>query len=252
MKERSIVANASRLAGLREMAGGLAHEINNPLALILAKTALLSQHAGRENMDAAFILNQSESIGRIVARIATIVRNLRAFAGIGTVSKPESVCLMDCVQDALGFCQQKIADAGISLEISPDLADVFLLGDRVLISQVFLNLLNNAHDSIRELPFRRILVKLENGSSDRTRCVVEDSGPPIPTEVRKRLFEPFFTTKPTGSGTGLGLSISTGILASHGGALTYDEGAENCRFVLEFPTCDSKATGVNAAGIPAS
>lgn len=233
--ERAAVAEGSRLAGLREMAGGLAHEVNNPLALILAKNSLISQHTKLEKMSATFILEQSKSIGEIVARIAGLVRNLRAFAGIEPIQKPERVCLQECIQDALAFCGQKITDAGIYLDLAPRLKEVFVLGNRLLLSQVFLNLLNNAHDSIRELPTRRILITAEDAPAGWIRCAVEDSGPPIPVETRKRLFEPFFTTKPTGVGTGLGLSISAGVLASHGGRLAYDESHEYCRFTLDFP-----------------
>ena len=243
-KERAKVAEGSRLAGLREMAGGLAHEVNNPLALILAKASLITQHATREKIDASFILEQSKVIAEIVVRIATLVKSLRVFAGIGGVRKSERVCLADCVQDALGFCRQKLAEAGISLALSPELGDSFVEGDRILLSQVILNLLNNAHDSIQSLPEPKIRITAER-VGERIHFAVEDSGPPISPEIQRRLFEPFFTTKSTGSGTGLGLSISSGILSSHAGVLRYDEKAEHPRFILDMEGISSSAVAPN-------
>jgi signal transduction histidine kinase len=242
-KERAIVAEGSRLAGLREMAGGLAHEVNNPLALILAKASLITLHAERKKLDAGFILEQSKAIAEIVDRIATLVQSLRVFAGIGSVRKSERVCLLDCVQDALGFCRQKITEAGISLDLSPELAETFVKGDRILLSQVILNLLNNAHDSIRSLPERKILITAQR-AGEWIHFAVEDSGSPISMEIQRRLFEPFFTTKPTGSGTGLGLSISSGILSSHGGELRYDSKADHPRFILELPAIQEYRTAL--------
>lgn len=114
-------------------------------------------------------------------------------------------------------------------------ADIITLCRPTEIAQVLLNLLNNAHDAIQDLPDKWITIeyKVRDGEVD---IVVTDSGRGIPRSLQDRLFQPFFTTKPSGTGTGLGLSISSQIVKSHGGSIRLDTECENTRFIVSLPT----------------
>jgi C4-dicarboxylate-specific signal transduction histidine kinase len=104
----------------------------------------------------------------------------------------------------------------------------------VQLSQVFLNLLNNAFDAIEGAPSPWIRVELYS-EDDFIEVSVTDSGPGVAKEIRSRIMEPFFTTKPLGKGTGLGLSVSAGIMKAHHGSLFLDETSPNTRFVVRMP-----------------
>jgi C4-dicarboxylate-specific signal transduction histidine kinase len=227
-----------RLVLVGQLAAGVAHEVNNPLAFVKSNLCFLEQELERE--DGA--LNRGE-LGDVLAetqqgvlRIQQIVTDLRRFSRGGDGSE-ELGLAEDALHEARRLASVRLREVGeVSLECPPGLPPV-RLGQRHLV-QVLLNLLLNAADAVEEaLPARRarIVVRarvVEGG----VRLEVEDNGPGIRPEVLDKLFEPFFTTKPPGKGTGLGLALCREYVSRAGGTLVAENRAEGgARFVLEVP-----------------
>ena len=228
------VIETSKFAALGEMAGGIAHEINNPLAIIHGKAGQLRDMAETGNLDPASAITIAEKIEATAMRVARIVKGLRTFARDAKNEPMQQMSMRDIIQDTLDLCREKFKTHGVELRVPEIPPELNLRCRGVQISQVLLNLLNNAHDAIEELPERWVSVEVQR-RGDTLDLIVTDSGPGIPPEVRAKLMQPFFTTKPVGKGTGLGLSISRSIVESHDGKLQIDPGCPNTRFVVSFP-----------------
>jgi len=225
---------ASKMSSLGEMSSGIAHEINNPLAIIQGKNHQIRMIAQRPNPDLQNIVKITEDLDQTVGRISKIIKGLRNFSRDGEKDPYERKSVKILVEETLSFCANRFKHHDIVIDTDgiPEHLEVACRPSQI--AQVLLNLLNNSFDAIQELPSKWI--KLDALSSlDQVLISVTDSGPGIPSEIRERILEPFFTTKEVGKGTGLGLSISLGIMKSHGGNLTIDSTCPNTRFVLELP-----------------
>lgn len=234
-EERLQAIQASKLATVGEMAASFAHEINNPLGIVELYASTLKQ-AIDEN-DGVLIDEAIDSIRAAAARAGQIVRGLARFTRQSQNEAPASLTLESVVQDAMALCRPRIASRGIALEVELSPASgATVRGNRIELSQVVVNLLNNALDAARKSSTPWIRVRSEEGpEGEWVGLVVEDSGGPIPPGTRERLFRPFFTTKAAGEGTGLGLSISRTIMENHGGTLALDPDASHTRFVMRLP-----------------
>ena len=229
VQAESIARQNAKLASLGEMSAGIAHEINNPLAIIAGAAGLLPKALN----DPEKFLKRVEDIQRASARIAKIVTGLRKFA---RTSDRGSLVLKDLRQIAeeavvLTASKAKSADLEVSIQCNDE---VQIHCEEIEIEQVIINLVNNALDAVAGSPdpwVRIVLDKDEQGVILR----VEDSGPGIPLQVRGRLFQPFVTSKPIGEGTGLGLSIVRGIVAAHDGTILLREDLPYTSFEIRFP-----------------
>ncbi len=209
-QQKSGLIHNSKMSALGEMAGGMAHEINNPLTII-------SGHASRiamllktpENADRNGRLESAVAgIGKGVERISNIIRGLQLFSRDGAADPHENCDLRQVVRDSLGLCQENLYNLGIQLRYEMPEVPMMVRCRPTQISQILVNLLNNAKDAIKTQETERwIRIDLFMHGSDIL-LRVRDSGTGIPEELRYRIFEPFFSTKAPGSGTGLGLSVS--------------------------------------------
>lgn len=225
---------SSKLAALGEMAGGVAHEINNPLAVIHSRARHIQKvlAANPPKVDSA---NEFAKIIETTSdRIALIVRGLKTFSRSGENDPFERCDINDILIDTLSLCSERLRLHGIDLTFEGPTGPLEIQGRAVQISQVLLNLLNNAHDAVENLSEKWVRISLSD-LGEKIRISVTDSGKGIPPDVRDKIMQPFFTTKPVGKGTGLGLSVSRGIVDEHQGTLTLDDNAPNTRFVLELP-----------------
>ncbi len=134
----------------------------------------------------------------------------------------------------MDLCAQTLNAKEIQISIPPIPEDLFVQCRSIELSQVLLNLINNAHDAVKDLPPDRWIKFEISSSAEFVRVAISNSGPNISAELRDKLFNPFFTTKPIGQGTGLGLSISLGIMKSHHGNLTLDKDSSHTKFVLKI------------------
>jgi C4-dicarboxylate-specific signal transduction histidine kinase len=138
------------------------------------------------------------------------------------------------VTETLELCEPRFRSGEIFLSASSIPADLEVECRGAQISQVLVNLLNNAYDAVQGLPEKWVSLDV-NDAGERIELAVTDSGPGLPAEVRAKLFQPFFTTKPEGQGIGLGLSLSKAIVETHRGTLTVDTASRNTRFVVQLP-----------------
>jgi PAS domain S-box-containing protein len=232
---------SARLSALGMMAGGIAHEINNPVGIIHAMASDLTEMVQEDgSVPTEVVARKSTVIRETAERIAKIVKSLRHISREGTADPLRSTPLAKIVAETLEICGAKFKANGVELILPETIPEVSVLCREVQISQALLNLLQNALDAVLEKEGEG-WVRLEVQSKDDSVALsVIDSGPGIPLKLRSRVGEPFFTTKPVGKGTGLGLSLSKSIAQDHGGDIEYGEDRGHTRFSLVLPS-DGKA-----------
>ena len=210
------VEYANKMASLGRLSAGVAHEINNPLAIINEKAGLIKDlfTLRRQYAEDPKLLGLADAILYSVERCATVTRRLLNFARHIDV-RPRLLDVGEVVQEVLGFLgkEAEFRSIAVSVQVDPDVPQIE--SDRGRLQEIFLNLINNA------------LAAMTNGGQlaitarrpeDRLICVtVADSGSGIPEAVMHRIFEPFFSTKTASGGTGLGLSITYGLIQEIGG-----------------------------------
>jgi signal transduction histidine kinase len=224
--ERAKAARNAHLASLGELSAGVAHEINNPLAIIEGNLRLLSHCAH----DPELFSSRISLIDGAWRRIAKIVNGLRKFARSGEKPIFQRHSLREIVQDALVLTEMKAKLHGV--QITTDLnGEIEIHCDRLHIEQVIINLVNNSIYAARDGAEKWIKISLCDDASFAVLRVV-DSGAGISKHHQEKLFTPFFTTKPIGEGTGLGLSITKGIIDEHGGSISYVEDSPHTCFMV--------------------
>ena len=209
---------SARLASVGELATGLAHEINNPLAIISAEETNISDTVRAQEghvPERDEVLESVERIKRQVRRCANITTKMLQFGRKGETS-PEKTDIGPRLQETVDLLRRQagVRNVEMTLEIEEDLP--WILVDPVELEQVLVNLINNSFHALPEGGRIRIIARRFNGE---VHLEVRDNGSGIPPEVADRIFEPFFTTKPVGQGTGLGLSVCYGIVHSWGGRI---------------------------------
>jgi PAS domain S-box-containing protein len=233
-QERERAAQAAKMASLGEMAAGIAHEINNPLAEIIANAWHVRTLHENNKLNGDTLGEALSAIESTSKRIAEIIKGMRAFSresGGEPFAQSEIASIID---ETLVFCRTRFKNHGVDLRL-PEVVPMVKIECRAIqISQVLLNLLNNAFDAVEGRPEKWIQIGVEDRGSV-IQVHVTDSGAGVPKEVVGKLMQPFFTTKGPGKGTGLGLSVSRGIIESHGGRLFLDEQSQQTRFVIELP-----------------
>lgn len=236
--QRQALANSARLASLGQFVGGIAHEINNPLAIISGKLTLLDMSLENSDVDRQAFRKSLSEVIETTDRISEIIRNLKTFSRDSTTDNFEVYSLADIVAETLSLCAEKFRLKDIEIRCQVD-SELQLKCQKVQISQVLMNLLNNAFDAV--LDGERRWVDIQGSQLEgNVRLTLTDSGNGIAAEAVDRIFDPFYTTKGVGKGTGLGLSISAGILSDHGGRLYYNRCAPHTQFVLEVPLRESE------------
>lgn len=232
-QERQRALHAAKMSTLGEMAGGIAHEINNPVTIIYGKAKQIQKFKDRPDyLD--FVQKSATAIEATALRIAKIVKGLRTFARDGDRDPFEATPIGTLVEEAVALCEMRLKGQGVVLEVDTGASELHVECRPTQVSQVLLNLIGNAHDAIASLSDRWIRVTARDLGHD-VELAVEDSGVGIPEAVAARIFNPFFTTKEVGNGTGLGLSISRGIAETHGGYLGLDRQNAHTRFVMVLP-----------------
>lgn len=233
LKERSEkFMGQAKYSELGMMSAGIAHEINNPLAVIQARTTQLlriyrNPDKQKELADGLQqILYTSERINRTI-------QGVREFVHQDDKSPATEITLKTLFDDVLAFCGQRMKNHGVNLRLY-GLENFSVVGNKIQLEQVILNLLNNSFDAIEFLPDKWIEVSCYQ-KGEKVQLYFKDSGHGIPPEIANRMMEPFFSTKNIGKGTGLGLALAKGIVEKHGGNLQYLSDAPRTTFLLELP-----------------
>lgn len=232
-QERQILIS-SRMASLGEMAAGIAHEINNPLAIISGHVGVLRKKLQQKGVaDDLELIKKVDAIESVVHRIAKIIRGLRSYSREPDEGGKEWISADLLVDETMAFCTEKFRMEGVQVKVTVE-PGVNLYVRHYQISQVLLNLLNNAFDAVLGQAIKSIAIDVRPAGQG-VELSVTDSGPGVPAALRSKIMQPFFTTKEVGKGMGLGLSISQGIIQSHDGKLYIDEGSTATRFVIWLP-----------------
>jgi PAS domain S-box-containing protein len=232
---RAQIVSSARLSALGMMAGGVAHEINNPLGIIHAYASNLLEMAREGEPTAPAVEAASARIIETAERIASIVKSLRHISRQGDEDPVQPASLQALIEQVLELSRERFRLHTIRLTCPAIDPHLKVPCREVQIAQVLLNLLQNAFDAVAETSGERwVEVKVGQGK-DSVVVAVSDSGPGIPVAIRSRIMEPFFTTKPVGKGTGLGLSLSRSIARGHGGDLTFSEQDGHTCFSLILP-----------------
>ncbi len=232
------LTSKSRLASLGQMAGGIAHEINNPLAVIQGYAMTLRKLVGEgPPHDAERVHHVVSRIEATVERAARIVRSLRTLSRDAENDPLVDYSVARLLEEVLDLCRERFRNNDISLVCDMVDPGVLVQCRPVELGQVLLNLLTNAFDSLQPMEARagtrRVIVGVSR-DGDRVRIRVSDNGPGISPEHVEQIFFPFFTTKEVGKGAGLGLPISMQIVKAHGGRLWYEQEGEETCFLVEL------------------
>ncbi|HXM99872.1 MAG TPA: PAS domain S-box protein [Candidatus Dormibacteraeota bacterium] len=203
-----------KLAAMGQMLAGVAHELNNPLTAILGASELLREGLGTDETSR----RQLDLTHRQARRAARIVQNLLEFSKPASPQK-QPVDLNSIIDRTLQLHEHSLRSNGVSVDFQPQRDLPSVLGDPNQLIQVFLNLLTNAEQAIREIrDSGRIQIRVTRDLR-RLRVTVQDDGTGIKPEILSRIFDPFYTTKRPGGGTGLGLSICASIIREHRGTI---------------------------------
>ena len=233
-KEKEL-ARAKKLASLGNLSGGIAHEINNPLAIVLGRLNIVEKLKKRGELKEENLDQSLESIHKNLSRIRAIVDALRTFSKDNYMTEFEIFDLNETINNVLeslndnGLCQV------VTIENNIPKGDVLINGNAPLLERVFSNLIKNSAYEIngKENPW----IKIEIGRERDGFYVINvtDSGNTISKEAADKIMDPFFTTKEVGEGTGLGLSLSQNILALHQGYLKINTDCPNAQFQIFIP-----------------
>lgn len=228
---------SGKFAALGEMAAGIGHEINNPLLIIRGFAALTPKYV--QNNQTQKILENSKKIILAIDRIAKIVKSLRQYARDGSQDPMNQVSIEQICEDTFVFCYEKFKNNSVDLRFNNELFAEKIFCRPEQITQILLNLLNNAYDAIISTEGEHWIQLTISQTENTYEFAVTNSGEKIPDKIADKLFTPFFTTKEVGKGTGLGLSISKSLAEKHKGELRLDRNSPLTRFVLTLPKAPS-------------
>ena len=226
--ERKIL-QAEKLASIGRLASGVAHEINNPLNGIKHCLTLMKESPEDLKANSEYI----ELINEGVDYISGIVKKLLEFSRESDRDKA-LISLIDCVESVLALTDYRLTKEGISIEKCFEKNEFIVKGNKVLIQEVIMNILQNSLDALKGKENKKITIKLKE-RGNKNILEIEDNGKGIEKEYLNQIFDPFFTTKPVGEGTGLGLYVSLGIMKTLGGDIKIEsEKGKYTRVILIF------------------
>lgn len=226
----------AKLASMGELAGGVAHELNNPLAVIQSYSDQIEESLEDKLINKDDLLKSIDGINRSIKRMVKLIKQLKEF-GRAEDQVFSLISLNDIIDSSFSLFGKQLQNKSIEIEKIYSSDDTSVAADKGKLEQVFVNLLINARDAMASSPKKliRIQTMLKKG---RVLCIFEDSGPGIPGNIKENIFNPFFTTKDIGKGTGLGLSISHEIISDHEGVLTVEDSETlgGAKFLINLPS----------------
>ena len=236
------IIQSERLAAMGQMIGGFAHELNNPLTSILGVSELLQDTDIPEASRKQLVMLQQQA-----RRATEIVQNLMYFSRPPLPGKTD-INVAELVQRTLHLHAYSLRKNNITVDFLPESPLPHVTGDPHQLMQVFLNLVMNAEQAIREVRDRGTLRIRLGKDDDHIMIIFQDDGPGIPADILPKIFDPFYTTKRPGRGTGLGLSICKAILREHGGNVEVASGpGGGAVFMVYLPTTEAEKSQISTA-----
>jgi len=246
-RQRERLHQNEKMAAMGSLLAGVSHELNNPLAVVVAQSTLLHDFAPDSATKA-----RAEKVRAAAERCGRIVKSFLGMVRLHPIAQSETD-INQVVRSALEISAYGARSSGITIDTDCSAEPLPVLGDADHLTQVAANFLVNSQHALASVSGeRQIRVRTLRTEGGLARFSVEDNGPGIPAEIRDRVFESYFTTKPVGVGTGIGLSISKSIVERHGGRIWYEEGDDGgARFVVELPMA-ARSLGEIAGAAPYS
>lgn len=233
------VFHASKLASIGELAAGVGHEINNPLAIIQGNLELMREEIKDENLVASSLEKYLSKQESSIKRISKIVDGLRTYAR-ADVEHTETIDVHKLIRGSISLIEIIYKQEFINIELSLGAKEKYIMGNIGKLQQVIMNLLSNARDALRDKNGGTIKIETIQ-MKENIEIRLSDNGSGIAKENLKKMFDAFFTTKPIGRGTGLGLSISNELVEKMGGTIKVDsKEGEGTTFILSFPLVKEK------------
>jgi two-component system NtrC family sensor kinase len=229
-RQREALQQSEKMAAFGSLLAGVAHELNNPLSIVIGNALLLAEETEGSGLAerAQRVQTAAERCGRIVRTFLAMARQRQAEKRPTTVQ-----ALVDAAVELLAY-PMRTSGVVVERSIAPNLPALLCDPDQVV--QVLTNLLTNARQALEERSQPRRVRLTASADGNWMQIEVSDNGPGIADAIRTRVFDPFFTTKPTGAGTGVGLAVSRGIVESHGGSLGLASSVgEGACFVIRLP-----------------
>jgi C4-dicarboxylate-specific signal transduction histidine kinase len=229
---RSELARVTRITTIGELAASIAHEVNQPLAAVVANADACVAWLARDTPDLLEARAAAERTTHGATRASEVIGRIRSLIN-KTAPERAQVQINEIIGEVVALAQRQASknDVSVVTDLAPNLSPI--LGDRIQLQQVILNLMLNgieAMSGVDDRP-RRLIIRSQMQDADQVRVSVEDSGIGVKAEIMDRLFEPFFTTRP--QGIGMGLPISRSIIEAHGGRL-WVESSVNHGSVFQF------------------
>jgi len=244
-RQRDALYQKEKLAALGSLLSGVAHELNNPLSIVLGQAMMLREKV-KAMPSGDDLYDRAQKIEVAANRCARIVRTFLAMARQRKAER-SYVSIAKVIGDAIELLSYSLRSGGVTVatEIAPDLPETH--ADPDLLHQVLVNLVVNSRQALEERggDDRRITLRASLEPATNTIVIeVADNGPGIPATIRSRIFDPFFTTKPQDHGTGIGLAVSRGLVEAHGGTLELaaPQPAKGAAFLVRLPVTLSEGT----------
>lgn len=233
-KQKNLLLESAKFQSLGQMASNLAHDINNPLFTIQGKLHQIRNLFSQDQLDLEKCDNIIEDVEGTILRLSQIVKGISTFARQGHGDQMVSVSADELIRGIVLLGSDRIVQSGITFDIQVP-PDIRVICYPSYISQVLINLLNNAIDALENSEVK--LIQVQAVVEDKwIEIHIKDSGPGVSPAIESRIFDSFFTTKKYGKGTGLGLSISKGLIEIHEGNLKYQRIGNMTDFVVRLPS----------------
>lgn len=234
-RQRDALHQSEKLAAFGSLLAGVAHELNNPLSIVLGQASILQEESQVAEYDTA-VSTRIQKIEAAAQRCARVIRSFLAIARQRKAAK-KPVDIAPLLDDTVQVVLYGLRSSGIAVlrDYQEPLPQVYTDPDQV--QQIIVNLLVNASHALDEVEgHREIRLSAQSGPDDHVTVIVADNGPGVSDDAAKRIFDPFFTTKPQGIGTGIGLSVSRGLAEAQGGELRLlNAGQHGASFALSLP-----------------
>jgi signal transduction histidine kinase len=227
------LSHSAQLSSIGEIAGSIVHEIKNPLSIITINVSQLKKMIDQQSIDYEKFNSKLLRLESTTKKITNIINTVSRFSRRDTHEYNQKILLKNIFEDALFLMTEKVRKQNVLIKSSFD-ENTEVCCNPALLALVIGNLMSNSLDAISDIKDPWIELGFRSGK-DNYEILITDCGPGLPPEFIERMRQPYFTTKPQGKGTGLGLSFSRKVMADHKGAIDYDSGCANTRFILRFP-----------------